>query len=95
VSTAGELSPAQPLLLEAAMRKLPSGSEVVLAVDHDAGGDKIGGRIEAIFQMVNRSELVLTRDVPLTRGDDWNDELRSPNATAGPPLVYRPKFARR
>jgi hypothetical protein len=95
VSTAGELNPDQRFLLESAMKKLPAGGEVVLAVDHDAGGDKIGAKIEAIFQSIGRPELALVRDVPLTPGDDWNDQLRSPDATAGPALIYRPKFAGR
>ncbi len=80
VSTAGELNPDQPFLLEAAMRKLPAGGQVVLAVDHDAGGDKIARRIEAILQGIGRPELALVRDVPLTPGDDWNDQLRTPRA---------------
>jgi hypothetical protein len=95
VSTAGELSPDQLLLLEAAMRKLPPGGHVILAVDHDPGGDKIGARIEAIFQYLNRPDLALLRDSPITPGKDWNDELRAPKPAAGPPMVYRPKFASR
>jgi hypothetical protein len=99
VSTAGELSPAQALLLESAMEKLPAGGQVVLAVDHDEGGDKIGAKIEAIFQSLDRraggraGELEFVRDVPLTAGDDWNDQLRAPAANAGPALAYKPKFA--
>lgn len=95
VSTAGELNPDQPFLLEAAMKKLRAGGEVVLAVDHDAGGDKIGAKIEAIFQSIGRPELAFVRDVPSTPGDDWNDQLRTPGAAAGPALIYRPKFAGR
>jgi hypothetical protein len=77
VSTAGELNPDQPILLQRAIQKMPTGSEVVLAVDHDAGGDKIGGRIEAIFAMANRSDLALIHDRPVAFGADWNDELRT------------------
>jgi hypothetical protein len=95
VSMAGELNPDQPFLLEAAMKKLPAGGQVVLAVDHDAGGDKIGAEIESIFQSIGRPELALVHDVPQTPGEDWNDQLRTPGVSAGPPLVYRPKFATR
>jgi hypothetical protein len=92
VSTAGELSPDQMLLLEAAMRKLPPHGQIILAVDHDAGGDKLSARIEAIFQALGRSHLSLVRDVPLTAGEDWNDQLRTPKGTRAPALTYRPKF---
>jgi hypothetical protein len=95
VSTAGELNPDQPFLLEAAIRKLPLGGEVVRAVDHHPGRNKIGKRIEAIFQMIDRPDLAFVRDLPLTPGDDWNDQLRAPGAVVGPPLIYRPKFASR
>jgi hypothetical protein len=77
------------------MHKLPAGGKVVLAVDHDAGGDKIGARIEAIFERLGRPDLALLRDSPMTPGKDWNDELRAPKRAAGPPMVYRPKFANR
>jgi hypothetical protein len=92
LSTAGEMSPDQLLLLQSAMRKLPTGGQVVLAVDHDPGGDKIGARIEAVFQALGRDDLSIVRDVPLTAGEDWNEELRTPKGTTGPPRVYRPKF---
>ena len=48
----------------------------MLAVDHDAGGDKSGRRIEAIFRRVGRSNLAFIRDIPPLSGGDWNDELR-------------------
>jgi hypothetical protein len=92
VSTAGELNPDQPILLERAMEKLPDGAEVVLAVDHDAGGTKIGARIEAIFTMVNRHSLALTYDRPAAIGADWNEALRSsPAASVAAPLRTRPR----
>lgn len=82
VSTAGELNPDQPLLLEAAMRKLPDGGEVVLALDHDAGGDKIGARLEAVFAALARPGLALRYDRPSAVDNDWNDVLRTTAATA-------------
>ena len=89
-STAGELNPDQPHLLALTMNALPDGGEVVLAVDHDAGGTKIGGRIEAAFAAAGRPGLSLRYDRPPTPGADWNDELR---AAAGdpPPPPCRPK----
>ena len=75
-STGGELNPEQPELLDAAIARLPDGGEVVLAVDHDEGGTKIGGRIEAAFAAAARPGLSLRYDRPPTPGADWNDELR-------------------
>ncbi len=92
VSTAGEMNPDQMILLESAIRKLPSNAQLVLAVDHDAGGDKIGARIEAIFKSIGRSDLAITRDAPLTHGEDWNDQLRKPADSATQSPAYRPKF---
>ncbi len=46
-STGGELNPDQPALLAAAVATLPAGGELVLAVDHDAGGDKIAVKVRA------------------------------------------------
>lgn len=89
VSTAGELNPDQPILLKQAMEKLPEGGEVVLALDHDAGGDKIGSRIEAVFAMVNRPGLSLVYDRPATLDADWNDVLRTPVAPAATPIPIK------
>lgn len=82
-STGGELNPEQPELLVAAIAGLPDGAEVVLAVDHDDGGAKIGRRIEAAFAAAARSGLSLRYDRPPTPGEDWNDELRK---AAGRPM---------
>jgi hypothetical protein len=91
VSTGGELNPDQPVLLEAAMKKLPNGSRIILAVDQDAGGDKIGARIEAILGMVNRPDLVLNYDRPITANSDWNDVLRTTASTPTSRRTPRPK----
>ena len=86
VSTAGEMNPDQPILLQQAMEKLPAGGEVILALDNDAGGDKIGSRIEAVFAMVNRPDLRLSYDRPETLDADWNDVLRAPASPTLAPL---------
>ena len=93
VSTAGELNPDQPILLKQAMEKLPGGSEIVLALDNDAGGDQIGSKIEAIFAMVKRNDLTLKYDRPAMFDTDWNDVLRAPSiATTAKPLpILKPR----
>jgi hypothetical protein len=86
------MNPDQLILLESAMRKLPTNGQIILALDHDAGGDKIGASIEAIFCSVGRADLTISRDSPLTQGKDWNDELRTPTTPAARAPKYRPKF---
>lgn len=92
LSTAGELNPDQPILLRQAMEKLPDGGQVVLALDNDDGGNKIGAKIEAVFGMVGRPGLALAYDRPRIVGKDWNDVLRGPAAPghAEPSLRPRP-----
>ena len=85
-STGGEMNPDQPALLTAVVAKLPVGGELVLAVDHDAGGDKIAARITAAA--AGRPDLVIVNDRPPgpwqpVNGPDWNDVLRG---TAPRPL---------
>lgn len=92
-STGGELNPDQPELLAAAVATLPAGGELVLAVDHDAGGDKIAAKITAAA--AGRPDLAIVDHRPPgpwkpKNGPDWNDELR---ATAAP--IAGPKPAPR
>lgn len=87
LSTSGAMNPEQPGLLNRAIRGLPQGSRVVLAVDHDEGGEKIAAAIDPIFDHVHRvlgrQDLQLVIDRPDFIGADWNDVLR------GDPAVRR------
>ncbi|MEO0966628.1 MAG: DUF3991 and TOPRIM domain-containing protein [Planctomycetota bacterium] len=80
VSTSGAMNPQQPALLNRAIRNLPEGSRVVLAVDHDEGGEKLAAAISPVFKHVRetlgRNDLILGIDHPPTAGADWNDVLR-------------------
>ena len=62
------------------MQKTPEGSKIILAVDHDSGGDAIADYIEPIFRHVRdtlgRTDLELVIDRPEIHGQDWNDVLR-------------------
>lgn len=79
-SIAGQMNPKQPALLNRAIRAMPTGGRVVLAVDHDDGGRMIAEYIQPIFDHVHRvlgrSDLSLEIDHPPTAGQDWNDVLR-------------------
>ena len=84
VSTAGQMNPSQPALLNQAMRKMPTGSTIVAAVDHDAGGDAMVRAIEPIYahvrDVLHREDLTFEVHQPETPGRDWNDVLRSTGA---------------
>lgn len=71
MSTGGTLNPQQPALLRAAMEKLPSGAVVVLAFDHDDGGEKLAAEVRAAAPAAVR----LSRALPPT-GKDWNESLK-------------------
>jgi len=86
VSIAGAMNPQQPALLRRAMENMPPGSDVVAAVDHDAGGDAIAEQIEAVFEGTRREDLGFRRHSPPAEGRDWNDRLRVAAAGPRPPL---------
>ena len=93
-SIAGQMNPHQPALLNLAMQKTPEGSRIILAVDHDSGGDMLADFIEPIFRhvrdMLGRTDLELVVHHPEIHGQDWNDVLRGrgdpnpPTATPQP-----------
>lgn len=78
-SIAGQMSPHQPGILFKAFQALPQGSEIVLAFDHDDGGQALAEFIEPIFEAVQakagRHDLTLCRHAPKKTGNDWNDEI--------------------
>ena len=84
VSTGGAFSPTQHDLLKRAIEKMPEGSQIILALDHDEGGDKLASRIEAIFDEIEGAGRVLVNDRPPIKGQDWNNALRASVANSGP-----------
>ncbi|MCB1094684.1 MAG: DUF3991 and TOPRIM domain-containing protein [Verrucomicrobiae bacterium] len=76
-STGGALSPKQEPLIRSAMELMPKGGKIILAFDHDAGGDSLAERIKALFLDLRGAGLELIDDRPPTPGDDWNDVLRA------------------
>lgn len=57
------------------IQKMPRLERIVLAVDHDQGGEKIAKRIEAYLARKFTGEIV--RHIPEQEGMDWNDVLRA------------------
>lgn len=72
MSTGGTVNPQQPALIRAAVEKMPRGSVVVLAFDHDEGGEKLVEAVQALIP----SGLDIRRPLPKV-GKDWNDELKN------------------
>ena len=87
-SIAGQMNPRQPALLNRAVQAMPQGGRVVLAVDHDDGGQMIADYIRPIFdhvyRVLGRADLSLVVDHPPTPGEDWNDALRASVGETGP-----------
>jgi DNA primase len=73
MSTGGALNPQQPALLRGAMEKLPAGAVVLLAFDHDAGGEKLTDEVKSIALAGRELRRVLPE---VGTGKDWNDMLK-------------------
>lgn len=76
-SIGGSMNDVQPALLISAAEKMPEGSEIILALDNDEGGDVLTDQIQSILAQTNRSAQRLRVDRPPSRGQDWNDALRA------------------
>ena len=77
VSFSGGLNNDQPELIRRAMGRMPPGSTIAAAVDNDEAGDMYLDRLGSIFGNLGRADLVFVDARPVTRGNDWNDELKA------------------
>ncbi|HEY5741091.1 MAG TPA: toprim domain-containing protein [Terrimicrobiaceae bacterium] len=68
---------ATPRLILSAMNKLPSGGEVILALDNDNGGVQLAAKISTLFGQIDAGGCVLKTDLPPNPGQDWNDVLQA------------------
>jgi hypothetical protein len=73
VSTGGAPSAPQIVVLDRLLLQLPPSSRLVAAVDSDAAGDKLAGRIEALVR--DRTQIAFERHSPAP-AKDWNDVLQ-------------------
>ena len=73
VSTGGELNPQQPALLREAIERMPAGAVILIAFDHDEGGEKIAEELKAVIPL----ERTARRALPdVGTGKDWNEMLQ-------------------
>lgn len=73
MSTGGTLNPEQPTLLRAAMERLAAGAVVMLAFDHDEGGEALAEQVRALAPAGREVRRVLP---PVGEGKDWNEALQ-------------------
>jgi len=73
VSVGGAPSPYAIEQLMHSVRRLPQGASVVLAVDHDAGGDNLAKQLRPALEPAGHAVL---RHSPQASGRDWNDVLK-------------------
>lgn len=73
MSTGGSLNPQQPALLRGAMEKLPPGAVVLLAFDHDEGGESLVAEVRAVAPAGRELRRVLPH---VGQGKDWNEALK-------------------
>jgi hypothetical protein len=61
--------------LMATIKGMPKLQKIILAVDHDEGGEKIASRIESFLAGKFTGQIV--RDTPKQAGMDWNEVLKA------------------
>lgn len=85
MSTGGQVSPLQLELIASAVKKMPSNSQVRLAMDNDEPGRGLADRIASylVDQELDSDRIVF--NLPPTQNADWNDELRRAGKVASIP----------
>ena len=85
-SIGGKPNPQQPELIRAAVARMPASSEILSAMDADAGGRGLSEIVKRAVQLSGRHDLRFTVHEP-DGAKDWNDLLR---ARPLPFLPFRP-----
>ncbi len=91
-SIGGKPNPVQPELIRAAIARMPSGSEIVSAMDADEDGVKLAGVVRQAVELSGRDDLRFVLQEPFGF-KDWNDELRAKPKTALPSRPEVPSVA--
>lgn len=81
LSIGGTMNHGQPELIRSAMEKLPPGSEVILAFDHDEGGEALTEEVTALAPSSVGVRRVLP---PVGMGKDWNEVLKQQKGIVDP-----------
>ena len=77
ISVSGRLSPEQPKLIQSAIRRLPSRAYLMIATDHDSGGDELASSIRACVESSGHLNVTIKEHRPPHQNDDWNDVLKA------------------
>jgi hypothetical protein len=86
-SIGGEMNNLQPEVIRSAAARMSTGSEIVAAMDADAGGRKLAEMVRQAVSLSGRSDLSFRIHEP-SGFKDWNNQLRGiPIASSS----YRPK----
>lgn len=83
-SIGGEPNPKQQALIEAVVLKMPSGSEIVSAMDNDAAGRELSEVIRHAVAHSGRADVTFRVHLPEKEGADWNDILNPRKAPSFP-----------
>ena len=75
-SIGGKPNPLQPELIRAAIARMPSGSEIVSAMDADEDGGKLAEIVHQAVRLTGRDDLRFSDHRP-SGAKDWNDVLRA------------------
>jgi hypothetical protein len=90
-SVGGKLNPSQPELIRAAIARMPSGSEIVAAMDADQAGRELAQVIAQAVKLSGRDDVRFRIQEP--EGEkDWNDVLRAKRRVS--PASWRSSEAR-
>lgn len=89
-SIGGKMSPVQPELVRATIARMPTGSEIVAAMDADAEGAKLAAAVRGAFELSGRSDLKFVVAEPFG-GKDWNQILQLRNQ---PPALSMARVSR-
>ncbi|MDD2754438.1 MAG: DUF3991 and TOPRIM domain-containing protein [Methanothrix sp.] len=72
-STGGKLNPRQPGLIRDAVGKMSEDALILIAFDHDEGGEKIAEEVRAIVFQERKTKRVVP---DVGTGKDWNEMLK-------------------
>lgn len=74
-AVSGSMGSKQYDVIASLLRKMINLESIILATDNDEGGDSIAAKLEAFLRERGFTGEI-TRHSPMSRGEDWNDELK-------------------
>jgi hypothetical protein len=85
-SIGGQVNPKQPTLIKDEILRMPTGSQIVSAMDNDKAGHLLSGMIVSAVAAAGRGDLSFIEDIPSIEGADWNNMLKDRK----PPARFSP-----